>query len=124
MPRRREETGKAATTAEPGKAEKKPARATASRRPGAIARLLASIAAPFASIRMPRWDVRTFAYVLVALIVLAILIENWDPVRLNLFGLRFEMPKAIAFALDVALGAMLMWLWLYHRRLQRTESSE
>jgi uncharacterized integral membrane protein len=100
----------------------KPAQAAPARKPGALARLGATIVAPLALLRTRTWDLKTFAYGLLALIILAILADNWALVRLNLFGLRFELPKAIAFLLDVALGALLMWLWL--RRSPKAVESE
>ena len=41
-----------------------------------------------------------------------ILGENTAPVRFYLLGLALELPKALAFILDVAVGAALMWWWL------------
>jgi uncharacterized integral membrane protein len=63
-------------------------------------------------IRRPQFNGRTFLTILIALIVLVVLAENWTPVRFYLFGIALELPKAIAFLLDVAIGAVLMWLWL------------
>lgn len=63
-------------------------------------------------VRHPQFNGRTFLTILIVLIILVILAENWAPVRFYLFGIALELPKAIAFLLDVAIGAALMWLWL------------
>ncbi|MHB8996533.1 MAG: hypothetical protein ACYC63_14910 [Armatimonadota bacterium] len=63
-------------------------------------------------VKHPQFNGRTFLTILIILIILVILAENWAPVRFYLFGIALELPKAIAFLLDVALGAILMWLWL------------
>lgn len=63
-------------------------------------------------VKRPQFNGRTFLTTLIVLIILVILAENWAPVRFYLFGIALELPKAIAFLLDVALGAALMWLWL------------
>ena len=63
-------------------------------------------------VRRPQFNGRTFLTILIVLIILVILGENWTPVRFYLFGIALELPKAIAFLLDVAIGALLMWLWL------------
>lgn len=57
------------------------------------------------------WNARTFAVGLAVLLVIVIFAENWAPVRFYCFGFALEVPKAVCFLLDVALGAVLMWLW-------------
>jgi uncharacterized integral membrane protein len=50
------------------------------------------------------------------LILLAwLLLANLSPVRLVLWLWVVDIPKALAFVLDVALGALLMWLWIRQR---------
>ncbi|MCE5240426.1 hypothetical protein LLH23_18355 [bacterium] len=63
-------------------------------------------------IRDFRWNIRTFLSLLIALIVLVVLIENWVPVRFYALGFAFEMPRTVTFVIDLVIGALLMWLWL------------
>ena len=65
-----------------------------------------------AAVRGFTWNTRTFVWLLLVLVAIVLIAENWAPVRFYFFGFAFEMPKAISFILDLALGALLMWLWL------------
>jgi uncharacterized integral membrane protein len=69
-----------------------------------------------------RWDLKTFVYLLLGIVLLVIFIENWVPVRFYALGLTFEIPRTVAFVIDMAIGAALMWLWL--RRGARSEGEE
>ena len=83
--------------------------------------LLGGLSNSAAAMKGFSWTGRTFACGLLALLVLLILAENWAPVRFYFLGLALELPKALAFVLDVALGALLMWLVL--RRPARSEEA-
>ncbi|MBU0608433.1 MAG: hypothetical protein KKI08_11145 [Armatimonadetes bacterium] len=89
-------------------AAKAAAPAEAGKRPGWLGGLLA----PVAWIRDFRWTVRNFLSILIALVVLVVLIENWVPVRCYALGFAFEMPRTVTFVIDLVIGALLMWLWL------------
>lgn len=62
--------------------------------------------------KAPQFNGRTFLTVLVVLLALVLVAENWSPVRFYCLGLALELPKALCFLIDVAIGALLMWLWL------------
>ena len=83
--------------------------------------LLAGLSNSAAAVRGFAWSPRTFVIGLLALLVIVILAENWAPVRFYFLGLALELPKAVAFVLDVAIGAALMWLLL--RRPGRAEEA-
>ncbi len=74
------------------------------RLPPRLSLLLAGLAAP-------RWDLRTFFYGLIALIILVLFINNWAPVRIDLLGWKFQWPLPIFFIVSLVLGAVLLWLW-------------
>lgn len=50
-------------------------------------------------------------------IVLAVwlLLANLSPVRVVLWFWTIDVPKLVLFIFDVALGALLMWLWMRSR---------
>jgi uncharacterized integral membrane protein len=60
----------------------------------------------------PTWNIKTFLIIFAALVLLVIIAENWAPVRFYFFGLRLELPKAIAFLINAVIGALLMWVFL------------
>lgn len=70
-----------------------------------------------ASLRRFHWNIRMFLWLLLILLVLVIIAENWTPLRLYLFGLALELPKAIALLGAMAVGAVISWLW--QRRRER-----
>lgn len=99
-------------TAAPSPAEPKAApKAVGVKQPGLAARASAYV-------KHPTWNGRTFLALLIVLLIVVLFAENIAPVRFYFLGLALELPKSIAFILDVALGALLMWLWL--RRGART----
>jgi uncharacterized integral membrane protein len=91
------------------------AKAVAATKPGLLQRVSDRV-------RHPRLTGRTFVTILVILVALWLIAENWEPVRFYFIGLALELPKPIAFILDVVLGAVLMWLWL--RRTPGATESE
>ncbi len=74
--------------------------------------LAKSLGGPLAWLRDFRWNIRTFLSLLLALVVLVILAENWVPVRFYALGFSFDLPRTLTFVIDLAIGALLMWLWL------------
>lgn len=83
--------------------------------------LLSGLSNSAAAVKGFVWTGRTFVIVLLALLVIVILAENWSPVRFYFLGLALELPKAVAFVIDVVIGAVLMWLIL--RRPGRGEEA-
>lgn len=114
----------AASAAQPAaEADAKPAaKAVAARLPGLASRVGASVSAPLSAVREHRWDLKTFLWGLLGLILLVLLIENWVPMRFYFLGLRFELPRALAFIVDMAIGGLILWLWL--RRKSHAGESE
>jgi len=81
--------------------------------PGFFGRLLGRITAPFAALRPSELlGPKPIGLVIVAALVVWLLAANLAAVRVVLFFWTVDIPKALAFLLDVALGALLMWLWL------------
>lgn len=70
-----------------------------------------------ASLRRFHWSLRTFLWLLLILLVIVVIAENWTPLRLYFFGSALELPKAIALLGAMAVGAVFSWLW--QRRRER-----
>jgi len=106
--------------------EQPPAEAVAARKPGLIARWAVRTNQFFSRITLPQWNLRTFLYVLVTLIVLWLLACNLPPVRINLFGFHIDAPKSAVFIINLALGAGLLRLWQFYvgRRTVREQAAE
>jgi uncharacterized integral membrane protein len=96
---------------------RKPAKAAPARKPGPLLRLWNSFNDWLVSISRLSGDWKTFGWVLLVLVALAILVENWAPVRVSIFGARFELPKSLGFLLNILIGAALSWFWV--KRLAR-----
>jgi uncharacterized integral membrane protein len=81
--------------------------------PGFFGRLLGKITRPFANLRPAELlSPRAIGILIAAALVVWLLAANLAPVRIVLLFWTVDIPKALAFLLDVALGAVLMWLWL------------
>jgi uncharacterized integral membrane protein len=93
------------------------------RRPGPVARGAQRLGQALAQIHWPRLDAATILYLLLALIVFALLAENWSPVRVNLLGVYVDVPKAVAFVVNLGLGMLLLWA-LQRRRPRQPPASE
>lgn len=104
---------KPAAAEEPAKA--KPAKVAGVPGPGLLERLRGYV-------RRPSLSGRTFLALLIALIALVLVIENWAPVRFYFLGLALELPKSIAFILNVAIGAAAAVFCL--RRTSRPPESD
>lgn len=79
-------------------------RVAPSLRPGPLARAWQKVCTPFCRLTLPTWNLRTFAWLLLGLVVLAFLIANWAPMRFFFFGLRPELPKSIAIIVLLGVG--------------------
>ena len=104
--------------AQPKQSQKPKAVPMSARRPGPVKRVADRVSQSISRIHPPT-DARTIAIVLLILIVIALLAENWSPVRINLFGLYIDVPKAVAFVVNLALGMALLWLWQRHQARRR-----
>ncbi len=88
-------------------------------RPGFFSRLGQRITAPIAqraqraSLDVLNWRLAVIGAIV--LLLLWLLLANLSPVRVVLWFWVVDVPKALAFVLDVALGALLMWLWIRYR---------
>ena len=85
-------------------------RVTPSLRPGVLTRMWERICAPFARLKLPPWNLRTFAWLLLGLIVLTFLISNWSPMRFYMFGRGIELPKSVAIIVLLGVGFLGGWL--------------
>jgi uncharacterized integral membrane protein len=82
---------------------------------GVVARATDAVVAPLTSVRVPALDWKIVSYGLMLLLAIILVVRNWAPVRINVFGYYLDPPKAIAFALFFLLGAAT--LWFCERRL-------
>jgi uncharacterized integral membrane protein len=105
-----------ATKAKPKKKE---------RAPGLFSRLGQRITAPVAK-RKPSelWNARIIGILVLAALIVWLLAVNLGPVRIVLFFWTVDMPKTVGFLLDVALGALLMWLWLRRKSAKKPAEGE
>lgn len=109
------------TPREEPKAAGGPARVMADRKPGMLSRVGSSVSGQLSHISRPNWSFRNFLVILAVLIALVILAENWAAVRVSFLGLRLELPKAVAFLLNIILGGILTWIWLRRGVVAREE---
>ncbi len=101
------------------------ARAAGARKPGVVANLMERCRETVQSIRLPRPDWRTFAWGLLLLIMIVLIVRNWAPVRINVFGWYLDAPKAVVFAVIFALGMVTSWLLeMRHRRARPARRAE
>jgi uncharacterized integral membrane protein len=91
-----------------------------SHKPGLCARIFAPLGAKAAGLK-PKWNLRTFVIGLLVLIVLALIAENWAAMRLSLFGLHCDVPKAIVLVAIFAIGFAAAWLTLRRKPAQAGE---
>lgn len=98
------------TPAKPEAEKRQPARAMSARRPGPVAKVRETLAGSLGGVKSLRFSLNTLAWILLGLIVFALLAENWSPVRVNLFGIYVDIPKSMAFLVNLGLGALALWL--------------
>ena len=84
-------------------------RVTPAVRPGPIARLWQTCCAPFSRIKLPQWNLRNFAWILLGLLVIVLLASNWSPMRFYFFGLWLEVPKALSVLVLLGAGFLVGW---------------
>lgn len=60
----------------------------------------------------PAWGFRSFLMGLLVLLLALVVVENWPPMRLNLFGLHADIPKALVLLADFLAGFAVAWLVL------------
>lgn len=84
--------------------------AMSAKKPGAVGRAAEKLTGAVSSFRTPRVGWRELGYGLGAIVILALLIQNWAPVRINVFGFYADVPKAVAFLVTLAAGMGLLKL--------------
>jgi len=94
----------------PASEDRERARAVGARKPGAIASAMGRCREAAGAIQCPRLDWRTFLWGLLLLILIILIVQNWTPVRINLFGWYLDAPKAVVFAIYFLLGMLATWL--------------
>ena len=107
------------TTDEPAAAEAElaeppSAQAVSARKPGRVAQIAVNIGQSLSRLTLPQWNLRTFLYSLIVLILLVLLVGNLTAVRIDLFGWRLDVPKPILFLIGFLLGVGLHWWWRIH----------
>ena len=110
----------AAPAAVPGRAP----RVMTARKPGQFKQLTDKVKAPLNRIKLPEWNLRTFAQLLGIVLVLWFLLENWPPARVEVLIWNFDAPKTVLFLFNVILGALLLRGWqifLLQRAARRAE---
>jgi uncharacterized integral membrane protein len=107
----------AADAPAPGPAEKaagpqprKPAVVTV--KPSLAERARAPFARAAGTAWPPAWRFRSFLLGLLILILALVVVENWPPMRLSLFGLHADIPKALVLLADFLAGFAVAWLLL------------
>lgn len=114
---------RAAASTKSSEKEKVPRRAAMSaKKPGAVGRAAEKLTGAVSSFRTPRVGWRELGYGLGAVIILALLIQNWAPVRINVFGFYADVPKAVAFLVTLAAGMAV--LKLFQGRTPKTVERE
>lgn len=78
-------------------------------KPGPLARLWQTCCAPFNRIKLPQWNLRNFAWGLLALFVIVLVASNWAPMRFFLFGLWIELPRALSVIVLLGVGFLVGW---------------
>ena len=91
-------------------AERKKPRVTNPRKGGVVSKAVDAITGPLSGIRLPQLDWKLVSWGLLILIAIILVVRNWAPVRINIFGWYLDPPKAIAFAVFFGLGALTVWL--------------
>ena len=88
-----------------------PARAMSSRKPGQLQKLAHKVRAPLDRVKLPEWNLRTFFALLLVLLVLWFLLENWPPARVEVLIWNLDAPKTVLFLFNLILGALGLRGW-------------
>jgi len=101
-------------------------RAMSARKPGLWRQVGDKVAAPFQRARLPEWNLKTFAYLLLLIIIIWFLLENWPPCRVRLLVWNGEAPKTVLFLVNLLIGAALLRWWqvFVAARQARRESAQ
>ena len=104
---------KPAAAAKPGAAAPAaPPKPLPARKRGPLGNITAAVGGRFEGLRPPPLNARTAVWGLLVLLVIVQLLANLAPVRLSILGFwHFDVPKALAFIVDVAIGVGLTLLW-------------
>ncbi len=114
------ELEQAATEAKGGAASAKPAdeaaaepsaetHAMSAKKPGVVDLAKGRLSDRVSRFGRPRLTVVNALWGLLVVLAIALLAENWSAVRVNFFGAYVDVPKPVAFLVDVLIGALIMW---------------
>ncbi|MEE4177935.1 MAG: LapA family protein [Bacteroides sp.] len=59
-------------------------------------------------------------YVIIAILLVVFIVQNWQPVNINIFGLKVEGRSFIVFLVIFILGFFSGWFWSFLRQTRRT----
>lgn len=66
-------------------------------------------------------------YVIIAILLVVFIAQNWQPVNINVFGLKVEGRSFIVFLVIFALGFFSGWIWRYlrhsHKSMEQQKAS-
>jgi uncharacterized integral membrane protein len=96
--------------AAPAEQPRKPAVTTV--RPSLAERARAPFTRAASAARTPSWGFRSFLMGLLVLLLALVVVDNWPPMRLSLFGLHADVPKALVLLVDFLAGFAVAWLVL------------
>jgi uncharacterized integral membrane protein len=85
------------------------AHAMSAKKPGAVEKAKEKLGDRVAKFGRPQLTVKNALAGLVVVLAVALLAENWSAVRVNFFGAYVDVPKPVAFLVDVLIGALIMW---------------
>jgi len=101
-----------------------PAHAMSMKKPGVVDRAKERLGDRVAKFGRPQLTLKTALWGLVVVIVIALLAENWSAVRINFFGAYVDVPKPVAFLVDVLIGALIMWFLALRKPAAPVEGGE
>ena len=107
-----EARGEAAPAKPAAEAEPEPsaeAHAMSAKKPGVVDVAKGRLGDRVAKFGRPQLTVKNALWGLLVVILIALLAENWSAVRINFFGAYADVPKPVAFLVDVLIGALIMW---------------
>ena len=59
-------------------------------------------------------------YIIVAILLIVFVVQNWEPVSINVFGLQVAGRSFLVFLAIFILGFFSGWFWGYLRQTRKT----
>ncbi len=87
-------------------------------KPGPFVRAKEGCRAAFGNFKLPVWDLRLFAWLLLGIVAVIFFVSNWSPMRFYFFGVHCELPRSVAMLVLLGLGFLAGWF----ARAPRNES--